>query len=368
MDAVVRGIGDELGPDKIVLVRDMRTGLEAAVVVDNVACGPAIGGVRMARDVTVEEVARLARAMTLKNAAAGLPHGGGKSGIKADPSCPLADKERLIRSFARAIRQLTEYIPGPDMGTDERCMAWVKDEIDRAVGLPRVLGGIPLDEIGATGFGIAVAAEVAAPEAAISLEGARVAIEGFGAVGQHAARFLSARGSRLVAASDSRGAVHNPEGLHLDALLAHKRAGRPVSEFPGGSPLERDALVAVPCEIWIPAARPDTLTLDNVDRLQAKLVIQGANIPATEAAEQRMQARGIVSLPDFVANAGGVMCASVEYHGGSEAQAFAVIEERIRANIRETLDRARKDQHLPREAATRMARARVVEASGYRRH
>ena len=358
---------DDLGPDKILRIHDARHGLEAIVVVDNVACGPAIGGVRMASDVTVEEVARLARAMTMKNAAAGLPHGGGKAGIVADPGRPTAEKERLVRFFARAIASLTEYIPGPDMGTDERCMAWVKDEIDRAVGLPRVLGGIPLDEIGATGWGIVVAAEVAAPEAGISLDGARVAIEGFGAVGQHAARFLTARGARLVAASDSRGAIHEPAGLPVDALMAHKRAGRPLTEFPGARAIARNALLGVPCDIWIPAARPDTITAENVESLQARLVIQGANIPATEPAERWMHAHRVVSVPDFIANAGGVICAAVEYHGGTPAQAFAAIEERVRANTRETLDRARAECTLPRDAATQVARARVCEALRYRR-
>jgi glutamate dehydrogenase (NAD(P)+) len=367
MSLVAHATGDELGPAKIVLLRELRVGLEAVVVVDNVACGPAIGGVRMAPDVTVEEVARLARAMTLKNAAAGLAHGGGKSGIVADPAGPPADKERLIRTFARAIRSLTEYIPGPDMGTDERCMAWVKDEIDRAVGLPRVIGGIPLDEIGATGWGVTIAAEVAAAAAGIALDGARVAIEGFGAVGQHAARFLATRGVRLVAASDSRGAVHDPAGLAIDALMAHKRAGRPLADFPGGRAIGRDALIGVPCEIWVPAARPDTLTTENVSGLQAKLVIQGANIPATEPAERWMHAHGILSVPDFIANAGGVICAAIEYHGGTQAQAFAAIEERIRANTRETLERARADGVPPRQAATRMATARVREAMGFRR-
>src|SRR6185503_3811417 len=111
------------------------------------ACGTAIGGVLMATDVSVEEVFRLARAMTLKNAAAGLPHGGGKSVIFADPKVPIREKERLIRAFADAIADLTDYIPGPDMGTDELAMGWIRDEIGRAVGLPRELGGIPLDEI-----------------------------------------------------------------------------------------------------------------------------------------------------------------------------------------------------------------------------
>ena len=367
MSVAVRGLADALGPAKTLILREPRVGLEAVVVVDNVACGPAIGGVRMARDVTTEEVARLARAMTFKNAAAGLPHGGGKAGILADPGCPPAQKEALVRTFARMIRGLTEYIPGPDMGTSEACMAWITDEIGRAVGLPRAMGGIPLDEIGATGLGLAVAAEVAAAAAAVPLKGARVAVEGFGAVGQHAARFLVRRGARVVAASDSRGATSDPGGLDVDALIAHKRAGQGMSAFPGGSPMKREDVVGVECEIWIPAARPDTLCADNVGRLRTRLVLQGANIPATDAAEQEMHARGILSLPDFIANAGGVICAAVEYHGGTQAQAFATIEERIRANTEETLGRSRTEHLLPRQAATHMARARIDEAMRYRR-
>ena len=151
---------DDLGPAKIVHIYDPKVGLKAVVAIDNVACGPSIGGIRMAPDVSATEAFRLARAMTLKNAAAGLPHGGGKSVILGDPKIAPEDKERLIRAFARAIRDLVEYIPGPDMGTDERCMAWIKDEIGRAVGLPREIGGIPLDEIGATGFGLKASVDV----------------------------------------------------------------------------------------------------------------------------------------------------------------------------------------------------------------
>src|SRR5574341_608269 len=125
MDSAWRAMVDEVGPAKLVLLHDPDVGLDAIVVVDNVAAGPAIGGVRMAMNVTVEEVVRLARAMTLKNAAAGLPHGGGKAGIVADPH--TADKRHLVRAFARAIREIADYIPGPDMGTDEACMAWLFD-------------------------------------------------------------------------------------------------------------------------------------------------------------------------------------------------------------------------------------------------
>ena len=152
---------DELGPLKLVYIHRPAVGLKAVVALDNIACGPAIGGVRMAPDVSTEEAFRLARAMTFKNAAAGLAHGGGKSVIFADPKMPFGEKERLIRAFATAIGDIVDYIPGPDMGTDELAMGWIRDEIGRAVGLPREIGGIPLDEIGATGFGLAAAIDMA---------------------------------------------------------------------------------------------------------------------------------------------------------------------------------------------------------------
>ena len=255
--------------------------------------------------------------MTLKNAAAGLPHGGAKSGIIADPACSREQKEILVRAFARMIRDLTEYIPGPDMGTNEECMAWVKDEIGRSVGLPRVLGGIPLDEIGATGFGVAVAAEAATSEAGISIKGIHFAVQGFGAVGRHTAKFLGKRGAILVAVSDSQGAIQNQNGLNIDALINHKKEGSPVQTFPGGQAMDSNELVGIKCDIWIPAARPDVLTENNINQLKASMVIHGANIPATETAEQLMHKKGILNIPDFIANAGGVICAAVEFRGGS---------------------------------------------------
>jgi len=358
---------DEIGPAKVVFLRDPRVGLDGVVVVDNTACGPAIGGIRLASDISSVEVARLARAMTLKNAAAGLAHGGGKGGILADPAWPVDRRERLIRAFARAIRGLAEYIPGPDMGTDETAMAWIHDEIGRAVGLPRVVGGIPLDEIGATGYGLAIAAEVAASAIGLELAGARVAVQGFGAVGYHAARFLKQRGATLVAAADSRGAVHAADGLDPERLAAHRRAGQPLSTYGAGTPISHDALIGVPCDIWIPAARPDVLDEGNVTRMQAKLVLHGANIPATDGAERWMHDHGVLSVPDFVANAGGVICAAVEYHGGTEAQALATIAERIRQNTVDVIARSRSRGELPRVAATALARQRVEQAMTYRR-
>lgn len=185
---------DELGPLKLVHIWRPAVGLRAVVAIDNIACDPAIGGVRMALDASTEEAFRLARAMTLKNAAADLPHGGGKSVVFADPKMPLTEKERLVRAFATVIADLVDYIPGPDMSTNELAMGWIKDETGRAVGLPRELGGIPLDEIGATGFGLFAAIEVACRHLGLPLAGARMVIQGFGSVGRHAARLLGEKG------------------------------------------------------------------------------------------------------------------------------------------------------------------------------
>jgi glutamate dehydrogenase (NAD(P)+) len=358
---------DGLGPAKIIHVTQPSLALRAILVVDNVACGPSIGGTRMAPDVSVDECFRLARAMTFKNAAAGLPHGGGKSVIFADPAMPLAEKETVIRAFARAIRNITGYIIGPDMGTDERCMAWAHDEIGRSVGLPREIGGIPLDEIGATGYAVAAAGEVAQEFAGITLDGARVAVQGFGAVGRHAARFLAEKGAILVAASDSRGTVSDPDGLDLDALLAVKQAGGSVIDHDAGAKGDRDAIIDITCDVWIPAARPDVVRADNVDRLDTKLILQGANIPITDEAEAALHARGVLSVPDFIANAGGVICAAVEYAGGTETAALATIDEKIRRNTREVLTAARDQAIQPRDAALAMARARVTRAMSFRR-
>ena len=358
---------DELGPTRIIHVQEASIGLRGTLVVDNVAAGPAIGGLRMAPDVSTAECFRLARAMTLKNAAAGLPHGGGKSILYGDPAMPPAEKQTLIRARACALGDCHDFIFGPDMGTDEICMAWVKDEIGRAVGLPREVGGIPLDELGATGFGLAHAAEVAADFCDLQLAGARVAVQGFGAVGIHGARFLAAKGAVLVAASDSRGATANAQGLDVAALIEHKQAGRPVAEFAGGKALERDAVVGVDCEIFVPAARPDVIREDNVDTLRARLVVAGANIPATEGAEKRMHERGVLNIPDFIANAGGVICAAMEYHGASQGAAFDAIEEKIRHNTVQVLERSRQLGVPPRSAAVEIARQRVEAAMGTRR-
>ena len=361
------GYADAFGPEKIIHIHEPSVGLKAVLAIDNVATGPAIGGVRMVADATAEEAFRLARAMTFKNAAAGLRHGGGKAVIIADPKMPATEKERHIRAFARAIADIADYIPGPDMGTDETCMAWIRDEIGRAVGLPAALGGIPLDEIGATGFGLAACVTVAERFSGVPVDGARIAVQGFGSVGRHVARFLCERGARLVAAADSGGTVIDPGGLDVAALDALKREGRSVVELGGAETGGRDAVIDVDCDVWIPAARPDVIDMGNVDRLRTKLVVQGANIPVTREAEDALHRRGILSVPDYIANAGGVICGAVEYAGGTRTTAFAIIEEKVSDNVARVLEAATEQRIAPRAAADALTEARLREAMSFRR-
>jgi glutamate dehydrogenase (NAD(P)+) len=358
---------DELGPSKIIHVHEPSVNMKAILVVDNVAKGPSIGGIRMAEDVSTEECVRLARAMTFKNAAAGLPHGGGKIVVYGNPKMPKKQKQNILRAMASSLRNEEDYIFAPDMGTDEECMAWIKDEVGRVVGLPREVGGIPLDEIGATGWGLSHVTDVALEFCDFNIEGARVVIQGFGAVGKHTALFLRDKGAMLVATADTQGAVYNADGLDIDALIELKQQGKSVTEYSGGKTLDGDALIDIACDIWIPAARPDVIHDNNVGRLNTRLVVEGANIPITHSAEKTLHEKGILVVPDFIANAGGVICAAMEYRGSNKTAAFESIEEKVRRNTQMVLDRMKDESVLPRQAAMELATERVKKAMSFRR-
>ena len=357
---------DDLGPQKVLYLYSPKADLKAFVVVDNTALGPSIGGVRVSQSVTVKEVMRLARTMTLKNSISGIPHGGGKAGIIADPRD--RNKEHYFRIFARQIRELHEYIPGPDMGSDEECMAWVHDETGRAVGLPQEIGGLPLDKIGATGFGLAECAEVACPFAGITLKGAKVAIQGFGSVGKATAMFLSEKGAVVVAASDTKGTIYNASGIDIKELIEVKNATGSVINYKNGTKKKTEDIFSSDCEILIPAATPDVINKENVNLIKAGLILQGANIPATMDAEEILHHKGILSIPDFIANAGGVIMAAMEYAKKIEKEAFDAISTRIKSNTKLILEKSRSEKILPRQAAVEIAKERVLEAMKYREY
>jgi glutamate dehydrogenase (NAD(P)+) len=360
---------DKYGPAKIIQVFEPSVDLKALLVIDNLAMGPALGGIRMAPDVTIEECFRLARTMTLKHAAAGLPHGGGKVVVFADPKMPKPAKERLLRALASSLRNVLDYIMAPDMGTDEECMAWIKDEAKKGVaGLPAELGGIPVDEIGATAWGVRHAAEVALPYCGFSsLDKARVAIQGFGAVGKHTARFFAAQKAVVVGVSDTQGAVYDPHGLDVDELIRLKDAGKGVADYPRGEKFDRDGIIDCACDIWIPAARPDVVHEDNVHRLKARLVVEGANIPLTEGAELYLHEHGVVVIPDFIANSGAVICSSIEYRGATDWEVMDIIKEKVRWNTKLVLEDSRTKKIMPREAAMDLALGRLEKAMSFKR-
>lgn len=360
---------DRLGPLKVLRLHSEKAGLDAVVVVDNVALGPAIGGVRVSRTVTAQEVQRLARTMTLKNSIAGLAHGGGKAGIMADPRS--AGKEQYFRIFARLIKELYEYIPGPDMGSNEECMVWIQEETGRAVGLPGEIGGLPLDRLGATGFGLAECAAVACNYAGIALSGARIAIEGFGSVGRAAAEFLFKKGALIVAASDTGGTVYNPGGLDVPGLLRTKKDSGSVLHYADAKRLGLGDIFALDCDILIPAAAADVINENNAGQIRARMILEGANIPVTKAADEILMQKGVLIIPDFIANSGGVIMAAMEYARKAEKEAFETISEKIRWNTDLILRKVFTDRNLklsPRAAAVEIARERVLEAQKYREY
>ncbi|MFG1997665.1 Glu/Leu/Phe/Val dehydrogenase [Spirillospora sp. NPDC048911] len=364
---------DEWGPERVVCVSDTRTGMKGVLVIDNTARGMGKGGMRMSPTVTVTEVARLARVMTYKWAGVDLFYGGAKAGIVADPASP--DKEAILRAFVRALSKEIphEYVVGLDMGLTERDAAIVQDELgDRgaAVGTPHALGGMPYDELGVTGFGVAEVTDAAAQEIGLPLKGARVVVQGFGAVGHAAARRLDELGATVVAISTVRGGLHDPNGLDVARLLKLRaEAGDDlIREYGAGTFLDPGAELRVPAEIVIPAALQDVIDEETAARLETRIVVEGANLPTTPGARRVLADRGITVVPDFVANAGGVVAAGFAMDARYSAfrpepeAVFATVAAKLRENTSTVLAEAARRGATTHEAAVALAQHRVRTA------
>jgi glutamate dehydrogenase (NAD(P)+) len=362
---------DEWGPEKVVCVSDRRSGMRGVLVLDNTARGMGKGGTRMSPTLTVREVARLARTMTWKWAAVDLFHGGAKAGILGDPMA--SNKEEVLRAFARALHNEVpaEYVFGLDMGLTERDAAIFVDELgDRgaAVGLPRALGGLPYDELGVTGFGVAEAADAAATELGWQLAGSRVAIQGFGAVGEAAARRFVGLGAAVVAVSTAVGAVHDEAGLDVTRLagLRAEVGDDCVREYGGVQPA--DVALSVSTDVLVPAAREDVVDDAIASATDARLLVEAANLPTTSSALDILAKRGIPVVPDFIANAGGIVAAAhsmdMRYSPFTvNADAiFTMISTKLRANVVAVLAEAARTHTTPHTAAQRLAQQRVLAA------
>jgi len=291
----------------------------------NMSRGPGKGGVRFHQDVTLSEVMALSAWMSVKNAAVNLPFGGAKGGVRVDPkTLSRSELERLTRRYTSEIGIVigpSKDIPAPDVNTNEQIMAWMMDTWSMntgtattgvVTGKPLALGG-SLGRKEATGRGVFTVGEEAARRIGLDLQGARVAVQGLGNVGGVAARLFAQAGSRVVAVQDHAGTVYREAGLDIPALLAHVAQHGSVVGFAGAQTLPDKQFWQVACDILVPAALEQQITAENAGQIQAKLVIEGANGPTTPAADDILAERGVLLVPDVVANAGGVTVSYFEW-------------------------------------------------------
>jgi glutamate dehydrogenase (NAD(P)+) len=316
----------------------------------SMARGPTKGGIRYHPAVTLDEVRALAMWMTWKCAVMNLPYGGAKGGVVCDPKqLSPRELENLTRRYATEISLLMSPdgdIPAPDVNTTPQIMAWIMDtySMHRGHRVPAVVTGKPvavggsLGRVEATGRGVMVATREALARLGRPLIGARVAVQGFGNVGSVSATLLHDMGARIVAVSDSNGGTLNPHGLDPRALLRHKREAGRLSNYSGGEPIDNAALLAADCDILIPAALEQQITEANAAQVRARLIVEGANGPSTPEADAVLAARGIVVVPDILANAGGVVVSYFEWV--QDLQSFFWTEEEINQRLERLMVRA----------------------------
>jgi len=375
----IEKFADEWGPEKVLQVYDPQSKTQGILVIDNTALGPGKGGIRMTPTVSVEEVFRLARTMTWKCAMAELPFGGAKSGIIANPKkISKEEKLELIRAFAVALKPVSpsQYVAAPDINTGEQEMATyalANGSLKSCTGKPAHMCvrpgekcGIP-HEYGSTGYGVFHATRVAAEHISINLKKATIAIDGFGNVGSFLAKYISEFGAKVVAVSDSKGCVYNPDGLDYGKLKKVKEEARSVVNYEPGQVLKNEELFELPVDILVPASIPDVINERNADKIEARLIVEAANIPATHESEERLHEKGVLVVPDIIANAGGVISSYAEYMGENPQRMFEMVEEKIVRNVRLVIRKAEEERITPRDAALEIAQERIRKAMRKRR-
>src|SRR5262245_23043985 len=291
----------------------------------NITLGPAKGGIRYHPGVTLDEVTALAAWMTWKCAVAHVPFGGGKGGVICDPSkMSQREIEALTRRYVAEIVDAIgpeKDVPAPDVNTNEQIMAWVMDTYSMHVGhtTTSVVTGKPVELGGslgrreATGRGVMIVTRESAKHLGFDIEGARVAVQGFGNVGSVSAELLAGLGARIVAVTDWKGGVYNDKGIDVPALVDYTREHKTVAGFPGGQALSNDDLWGLEVDVLIPAALENQITIDNAPSIRAKVVTEGANGPTTPDAHEHLHKRGVFVIPDILANAGGVTTSYFEW-------------------------------------------------------
>jgi len=347
----------------------------------NVARGPSKGGIRYHHQVTLEETKALAMWMTWKCALMGLPFGGAKGGVVVNPKeLSVSELERMTRRYTTEIINFIgpeADIPAPDVGTSPREMAWIFDtySMNKGYSVLGVVTGKPLEvggsvgRVEATARGAAFCVREALRKQDVSIEGRKVAVQGFGNVGSNLALILAGQGATIVALSDSHGGVHNADGIEVQAALAHKTDKGSLDGLAGTEAITNDELLLVDCDVLAPCALEQVITGENADQIKANIVCEGANGPVTPEADAILDDRGVLVLPDVLANAGGVVVSYFEWVQGlqeyfwKESEVNAKLNDIITRAFAETW-RAHEERSLPmRHAAYALAVGRVAEAT-----
>ena len=350
-------------------------------ITHNIARGPSKGGIRYHPDVTLDEVKSLAMWMTWKCALMGLPFGGAKGGVVCNPKVLSAGElERLTRRYTSEIINdigPERDIPAPDVGTDGRVMAWIFDTYSMnkghsvlgvVTGKPLTIGG-SLGREEATARGALYCVREAVRKRQMSLQGTRVAVQGFGNVGSFLAKFLAEDGATVIAISDSTSGLHNTNGIDVQAAIAHKRETGSLAGFKGAEPISNDELLLLECDVLAPCALEQVITAENADKVRAKIVVEGANGPVTPAADEILEERGVLVLPDILANAGGVVVSYFEWVQGlqeyfwKEAEVNAKLNDIVTRAFNETWATMESRDISMRLAAYGLAVQRVAEAT-----
>ncbi len=356
---------DEFGPEYIINVYDPKLNMRGFLVIDNTSLGLGKGGIRMTPTVTIDEVFRLARTMTWKNSLAGIPFGGAKAGlIWSGGSAEL--KKKHVQAFAKAIGSFIpqKYIAGPDVNSGETEMKWIAEALKNrkaSTGKPSAMGGLP-HELGSTGFGVAESTKVALRLKKIDLAKARIAIEGFGNVGSFAFKFLQEAGTQIVAVSDSRGTAILETGFDYKKLADLKKKKLSVGDYPSAKKMEKEAIFGLAVDVLVLATVTDVINEKNKNQIKAKIIVEGSNIPMSDTIENELFEKGILIVPDFVANAGGVISSYAEYKGYTIKKMFALVKEKINTAAEKVLTESLKKNKNPRQVGLKIAKERVLKA------
>jgi glutamate dehydrogenase (NAD(P)+) len=319
-------------------------------VTHNIARGPSKGGIRYHPDVELDEVKALAMWMTWKCALMGIPFGGAKGGIRVDPKrLSRAELQRMTRRFtSEIINEIgpEKDIPAPDVGTGPSVMAWIFDTYSMnkghsvlgvVTGKPLNVGG-SLGRLEATAHGALYCIQEAVRKRELSMQGLRVAVQGFGNVGSFLAKFLYEQGATVVAVSDSRNGIYNDDGVDVAAAIAHKQETGALEGLRGTQTISNEDLLLLDCDVLAPCALEQVITRDNADQVKARIICEGANGPVTPTADEILDDRGILILPDILANAGGVVVSYFEWVQG--LQEYFWKEDEVNSKLRDITTRA----------------------------